>query len=476
MTLRTRIAVVAGVAVALTAVGLAVGAYAATRSTLRGQVDSALSDRAAFYVSRPPERHSEKPPPNAEGETRGGPEQGPPKVPFVQDVSSVQFVSPAGKASRPAEYADSPLPVSPRTKAVAASGTGRVFADAHAEGVHVRILTVGLGADGAVQVARPLTEVDSSLRDLLYILIGAGGGGILIAALLGFVVARTALAPVTRFTRRTEALTGDPDLSHRLEVKGNDELARLARSFNAQLEALERSVEAQRHLVADASHELRTPIASLRANIQILDEAERLPDAERESLRADILAELDELTDLVGDVVELARGSKPVDLVDDVRVDQIVAALVERSERRGGDEVEFQARLEPTLVRGEPQRISRAVSNVLENARKWSPPGGVVEVELAGGTLRVRDHGPGFDEEDLPHIFDRFYRAARARGLPGSGLGLAIVRQAAEAHGGWARAKNAPRGGAIVEVSFGQPLTLADEAEPAGTAELIRPS
>ena len=315
-------------------------------------------------------------------------------------------------------------------------------------GVHLRVLTVGLGRQGAAQIARPLTEVDDALGQLLLVLLAVGGGGILVAAVLGGVVARAALAPVSRFTSRTEALTANPDLSQRLEIEGQDELARLARSFNATLDALERSAEAQRQLVADASHELRTPIASLRANIQVLQDADLLPEADRESLRADIIAELDELTALVGDVVELARGAKPSDVVDDVRIDQIVRALVERAERRAGDGVVFRSHLQATVVSGEPERISRAVSNLLGNAYKWSPPGGVIEIDLADGVLAIRDHGPGFDEADLPHVFDRFYRADSARGMPGSGLGLAIVRQAAEAHGGWVTAANAAGGGA----------------------------
>ena len=215
--------------------------------------------------------------------------------------------------------------------------------------------------------------------------------------------------------------------------------------------------------MADASHELRTPIASLRANIQVLQDADLLPEADRESLRADIIAELDELTALVGDVVELARGAKPSDVVDDVRIDQIVRALVERAERRAGDVVVFRSTLQPTVVSGEPERISRAISNLLGNAHKWSPPGGLIEIGLADGTLSIRDHGAGFDETDLPHVFDRFYRADSARGMPGSGLGLAIVRQAAEAHGGWVTAANAPDGGALVTLSFGPSVVVSDD-------------
>lgn len=332
-------------------------------------------------------------------------------------------------------------------------------------GTHLRVLTVGRGALGAVLIARPLTEVDHELSKILLILVLVGVAGVAIAAGLGALVARTALTPVVRFTRRTESLSGSLGSSQRLEVRGHDELARLASSFNATLDALERSLHAQRQLVADASHELRTPIASLRANIQMLAEAERLPAQDQQSLRRDIIEELDELTALVSDVVELARGSQAAAVQDEVRLDQLVAAAVERVRRRS--DVRFQADLEPALVRGEPARIDRAVSNLLDNARKWSPPGGVVQVRLRGGELTVRDHGPGFSPHDLPKVFERFYRSEQARRLPGSGLGLAIVRQAAEAHGGQVRAENAAGGGAKLIVSFGPALPIA----PAALAE-----
>ena len=448
MTLRARMVAAAGVAVAVTAVALAAAEYEATRSTLRSQIDSALTDRARPFATPP-----RKPRPPADGE----PERDlGPKVPFGGAAGSVQFVHPNGKVVLPADESSS-LPVDARTKALAKNGSGRFFSDRHVGGIHLRVLTVGIGSRGAVQVARPLTEVDHALHDLLVVVMFVGGGGILLAAVLGGLVAQTALAPVSRFTKRTESLTANPDLSQRLELVGRDELTRLARSFNATLDALERSVEAQRHLVADASHELRTPIASLRANIQILEDAERLPEEERDALRADIITELDELTALVADIVELARGTKATDAADDVRLDQIVDDLVERSVRRSGGTIEFRTSLEPTLVSGEPDRISRAVSNLLDNAAKWSPPGSVVDVELRNGTLTVRDRGPGFDEEDLPHVFDRFYRAESARRMSGSGLGLAIVRQAAEAHGGSVAAANAHDGGAVVGVRFSQP-------------------
>jgi two-component system sensor histidine kinase MprB len=461
--LRTRMAAVAGVAVAITVVALAVTQYEAARSTLRGQIDSALRDRAQSLATPFP--------PRGQGEGQGGPgdhddHARSPQNPFGDAAGKVQFLSPTGAIipSGSTTTATTRLPVDARARALAASGSGSHLGDATVSGVHLRVLTVARAPAGAVQIARPLTEVDRALRQLLWILLAVGAVGILVAALLGGVVARAALAPVSRFTRQTEALTANPDLSQRLEIEGEDELARLARSFNATLDALERSAEAQRHLVADASHELRTPISSLRANIQVLEDADRLPEEDRAALRADIIAELDELTALVGDVVELARGAKPSDVADDVRIDEIVRQLIERAERRGGDSVVFRAALEPTVVTGEPERISRAISNVIGNAHKWSAPGGLIEIGLEGGVLSVRDHGPGFDEADLPHVFDRFYRADSARGMPGSGLGLAIVRQAAEAHGGRADAANAPGGGALVTVSFGPSMLVGDDA------------
>jgi two-component system, OmpR family, sensor histidine kinase MprB len=476
MSLRVRIALVAGGAVAVAVLGVAVTVYFAVRSELRAEVDNALEARAAALAGPGP-----GPPPGAPRDGgrprfRPGPEFAPPPGPgarFGGAEGYVQLVSSGGRAFRPPGESSS-LPVEPRTRSIARTGSGRYVTDVHVRGTHLRVLTSGIGPRGAVQVARPLNEVDHALRRVLVILVLAVAGGIGLAAALGAAVARAALAPIARFTGRTEALSESLDLSQRLDVPGKDELARLAHSFNTTLDALERAVEAQRHLVADASHELRTPIASLRANIQVLEDAERLPAEERESLRADILEELDELTALVGDVVELARGAQPEESLDDVRLDRVVEELVERARRRAGDGTAFLVRTEPTVIRGAPERISRAVSNLLDNARRWSPSSGSIEVDLDGGVLTVRDHGPGFAEEDLPHVFERFFRAKDARGMPGSGLGLSIVRQAAEAHGGWVEAANASDGGAVLRVRFGPsipPQGSAPDEVPAGATE-----
>jgi two-component system, OmpR family, sensor histidine kinase MprB len=487
VTLRTRIAAVASLSVALAVLAAAVGLYAAVRSDLRGEIDKALTERArpfltpagppggggaggAFGAAGPHSNSAAEPgpggPPGAEG---GGGDHGdlgrfPGSIepaPFGAASGYVQFISPEGAVEVPGGQGASPtkIAITAREGAIARTGSGRSVTDRSVKGTELRVLTLGIGPRGAVLVARPLTEVEHELSRLLLILALIGGGGIVLAAILGTLVARTALAPIARFTRRTETLTGSLDLSRRLEVEGHDELTRLAESFNATLEALERSVQAQRHLIADASHELRTPIASLRANIQILGESERLPAHELEGLRADIVEELDDLTALVSDVVELARGAAPDASADEMRLDQLVETAVQRTERRG--DLRFELSLEPTLIRGAPDRVNRAVSNLLDNARRFSPAGGTVEVALRDGVLTVRDHGPGFEESDLPFVFDRFYRAQNARRLPGSGLGLAIVRQAAEASSGFAEARNAPGGGALLRVSFGPPLEFA---------------
>ncbi len=453
MSLRTRIAAVAGVAVAVAVLAAAAGSYVAVRSALLGEVDRSLADRVDEL---PFGRLGGGRPGGFDG--RGGPRFGggalrPRRGAFGGPVDYAQLVRPEGTVIAPPDAVRT-LPVGDRARRLARAGAGSHYENARVAGVHLRVLTVGTPV-GALQVARPLTETDRQLSRVLVVLALVGLAGIALGAGLGAVVARTALAPVARFTRRTEAVAAGGDVAERMEVRGDDELARLARSFNTTLDALERSVQAQRQLVADASHELRTPIASVRANVQVLEDADRLPPEELAALRRDIVRELDELTALVGDVVQLARGTRREDVRDDVRLDLVAADVLERARRRANGAVRLEARLEPAVVAGEPATIARAITNLVDNAIKWSPPGGRVEVELAGGTLSVRDHGPGFAPGDLPHVFERFYRADRARGMPGSGLGLAIVRQAAEAHGGTVAAANAPDGGAVLRVSFG---------------------
>ena len=485
-------ALAAGVAVALAVIAVGFSAYAGTRSQLQGQVDQSLQSltrsvlgaagpppagRAGSSVAGRPGPPAPRPPgdagpgagfgqpPSSSAASRGRDEglglarrSGPA---FGGAAGSVTIVRRDGVAHAPGSQRQ--IPVDARARALAASGSGQYFTDMTVGSTHIRVLATGIRSRGALLVALPLTNVDAALSSQMLLLILICAGGILLAAVLGLLVARTALAPITRFTRQTEAIAVNPERieDKRLDVHGGDELARLAQTFNRTLDALERSVLAQRNLVADASHELRTPIATIRANVQLMRDEQLLSPDDRRALRADVIDELDELTALVSDVVELARGTKRNGEPGDVRLDAIVSEAVERTRRRTPQLI-VTTSIEPTLVCGEADRIARAVANLLDNAVKYSPAGATIEVELRDGTLAVRDHGPGFDAQDIPFVFDRFHRAAAARPQPGSGLGLAIVRQAAEAHGGVATAANAPGGGALMQVSFGAPLELAD--------------
>jgi two-component system sensor histidine kinase MprB len=212
-------------------------------------------------------------------------------------------------------------------------------------------------------------------------------------------------------------------------------------------------------------------MAALRSNIQIFLDAHRLPEEDRRELQGAIVAELDELTQLVTDVLELARGTVPNEHTEVIELDAVLRDAVARTQRRA-PQLSFELDIEPTLITNAPDRVNRAVTNIVDNARKWSPDGGSVEVALRDGVLTVRDHGPGFQDDDLEHVFDRFYRAHQARRMPGSGLGLAIVKQAAEAHGGVAQAATAPGGGALLRVAFGS--AAAQQPAPDASAALSR--
>ena len=336
-----------------------------------------------------------------------------------------------------------------RTLAVARGDSGMFMYDTTIAGTHVRVVTAPLRNDAALQLVRPLDEVDAILGRLRWILSAVMVTGVAVAAALGAAVSRTALGPVRRLTETAESVSTTLDLSERIEETGQDEIGRLGASFNRMLQALEGSVSAQRQLVADASHELRTPLTSLRVNVETLLRNGTMPPHERERLGEDIVEQLGEMTILIDEVVEVARGDTQPLRLESVELDEVVSEVVQRR-RRDSPATEIVATIAPVVVEGDRARIERAVANLVDNACKWSPQGGTVEVQLdADGRLFVRDEGPGFDEVDLPHVFDRFYRSADARSLPGSGLGLAIVQQVAETHHGQVTAANRPRGGAV---------------------------
>ena len=441
MSFRTRLALVAAAAVGIAVVVASVVVFVVVHNELFGEVDRALHNRAVEIASGPqPEIEN--------GQLHiPGPHAGV-QSDFVQAVplSGGPYVEPD------AAYK---LPVSEKDHDAARGEQPLYYSNRHYKGIEFRVLTIP-ATPYAVQIARPLGEVNRTLHRITLFLILIAVGGIGVAAALGLLVSRAALAPVRRLTETTEAVTETRDLSQRIESTstGEDELGRLATSFNTMLAALEDSSRAQRQLVADASHELRTPLTSLKTNIEVLARESELAPEAREQLLRDIVEQIDEMTALIGELIELAREARPDAVVEparDVRLDLVAADAIERT-RRNRPGIEFETDLDESIVYGAPSTIERAVANLLDNAAKWSPPGGQVEVAVRQGELSVRDHGPGIADEDLPYVFDRFYRSRTARGLPGSGLGLAIVKQVAESHGGSVVAERAPDGGTLMRL------------------------
>ena len=457
MSLRRRLTLLSAAGIALVLIVGSAATYLIERSQLRGQVDASLAHdstlvffgqqrvtrRATGKVVRVPSKQLPNPPGSVGKQvtTIIGP-----RPAFGSLPTYVELIDKHGGTDTPL-VGGVKLPVSERALEIARNGSGSYYADIHLHGTHLRMRVAPAKGGHALLVARSLREVDRALNRLAWSLGITAAIGILLAALVGAAVARGALRPVRELTVTAERVSRTRDLGERIETAGDDELSRLGSSFNAMLDSLESALRSQRRLVADASHELRTPLTSLRTNIDVLRQGAMLSDRDRERLLADIGDELEELTILVANVVELARGSQRDLHLEQIRLDQIAAAVVQRARTRF-PQFEFDLEAEPTTVWGDPPELERAIWNLVENAAKWSDGGGRVEIEAAHGEISVRDHGSGIAATDRPLIFDRFYRSETARGKPGSGLGLAIVRQVAESHGGTVDVEDATGGGA----------------------------
>ncbi len=470
MPLRRRLALASAAAVGVAVVLAALVCYWVVRGQLRGQIDDALKAQAVLVQHVPNfGLRSDMPglPPAAGG-----------RAPFTQVVAT--------DGSVPFNVGGLTLPVDAAARSVATGHASGALEDAQVSDAPLRIyafhataLINGQVTPVAIQLARPLGPVDRILSHLRLVLLLLCAGGIALAAALGRLAARRVLAPLAEVAQTAEQIGETDDLSTRLKIHADDEVGQLATRFNAMLERLQGSradlddsVRAQRQLVADASHELRTPVTSLRTNIEVLLAGGELRDDDRRRLLADVVEQSEELSALVGDLIELARGDLPPDETEGTRLDGIVEESLARS-HRNSPEVVFQASLVPVVVEGVPERLGRAVNNLLDNAARHSPPGGTVDVVVDEQGLRVRDHGNGVPEDELPYVFDRFFRGANSRGRQGSGLGLAIVRQVAEQHGGSVSAANAPGGGAEFRLNLPTAASnpAADAAGSTGPAD-----
>ncbi len=456
-TLRARVSILAAATAAFAVAVVSLAAYLTMRVELFHQLDSSLKSRA-----------------NAAADLQLDPQS----TQFDQSTlflltaeNKVFFVSSDGNVYGSTQDNDFAHPLIKGPELTVAQGSpSSSIRTLTVDGIQYRIAAVHCGPGEAVVLARSMTETTTTLEHLGVVLLSVGVAGIALAAIAGLIVARAGLRPVERLTQATEEIARTGQLEP-IDIHSDDELGRLATSFNSMLVALDVSRTRQRQLVADAGHELRTPLTSLRTNLDLLAQSDQagergLSPADRRALMVDVRAQLEELSGLVADLVELARDEAPSATFDDVDLVAVIERAVERARRRGPD-VRFEVELEPWIVHGEASTLERAVTNLLDNAVKWSPPDGRVRVRLADGRLIVEDEGPGIADADLPHVFDRFYRSTNARAMPGSGLGLAIVRQAAERHAGSVSAGRASSGGALMVLDLpGRPLA-AESAEPA---------
>jgi two-component system sensor histidine kinase MprB len=453
--------VLTGAAVALAVVLSALACYLAVQRSLRSRLDHQLQAQTALIVAAA-QAHTRLP-----RAPRTGPASAPPIVrlpqPSLQTQGDIELLSASGAIlRRPGDRTT--LKLVARDLAVARGLAKSYFRDGEAGSTPVRVYVAYAGQGHAVISIQALTDLTNTLHDLAEILLAITLAGAALAGLLGLLVARTAAAPVHLLRQATEHVRSTGDLTRRIRGLGADDLGKLGRSFNEMLDTLEESRRAQRQLVADASHELRTPVATIRTNLEVLARNPDLAASDRDPLIEDLIGESVELGNLIEDLLETARESDVEEPIELVRLDAIIISELERWRRRQPRTALRCSALAVVVVEGRPSRLRRALANLLDNAIKWSPPDSAVDVSLAGGTLTVRDHGPGFTAADLPYVFDRFYRAPSARAVPGSGLGLSIVRKVAEEHGATAAAENAEGGGAVVTLTFPSVSPVPDDA------------
>ena len=442
VSLRNRVTWLAAMCVAGAVALVSVGAFVTVRDSLYQQLDESLTERAVEAAEGPLVRTADL--------------QQVPVAFFVATNFKINVLSADGTVFGPEERP----PMSVLELSVAKGEAQRSLRTDKAS--NSRVVAVPT-RNAALVMSTSLQPTQRTLAQLSVVLVVMGGAGILLAAAAGTAVARAGLRPVQRLTAAAErvALTGD---LRPIPVSGDDELARLTTSFNGMLSALAESQERQRRLVADAGHELRTPLTSLRTNLELLLAAAR-PDAptlseqDRQEMFSDVQAQVEELSALVGDLVELAREDTPQAVHEPVDLVEVVERALNRARRRA-PRTEFDVHLDRWVMMGDATALERAVLNLLDNAAKWSPDGVHVRVDLRPeeGTglavLEVADGGPGIAEGDRPHVFERFYRSSHARTLPGSGLGLSIVKQVAERHGGSVLAAQAPEGGALLRMTL----------------------
>jgi two-component system sensor histidine kinase MprB len=447
MAYRSRLVVITALSVALISSLTALTLYFGMAHALSDSFDNTLRERAqdvTGYFGYQPQSNTDNRQPMQPGSAIHLP-----APPTSQTRTDVQFLTAGGVVIEPAGES---LRVPPTTKeiAVARGQLAEAFVTHTINGVTVRTYTAPVGYQIAVQVSRPTSENATTLADLRVDLGLIAAGGTLIAVLLAIAVSSAMMAPLRRATLGIRSVRHSGDLSLRLD-DGPDEIGQIGQAFNEMLADLQQAAQQQQRFIADASHELRTPITALRVNVELLGDLELFPEAERQQLITDLVVQLDEVSELVSDLVEMARDDE-IEEPTELQLDELVGKIVTRVKRQF-PEADLQYKSEPCSVIGASRASTRAVSNIIHNAIQFAGDQSI-EISVRDNQLQVRDHGPGIPEDDLEKVFERFYRSARSRTLPGSGLGLSMVAQAAALVGGRAWAENAPGGGALITLAL----------------------
>ena len=442
MTLRKRLSIATALVVLVTVSALAVAAYAIAGHELRSQVDDSLATRADAIV-RQIDRELQRPRFPGRQQVPLGPTLLQPEFDAITQVIDVD-------GSILAVLGPAELPVTDEVLAMAGSLVeGRsAYSTATVDGDSYRVYTLTLATGGALQLGRDITDIEDARNGLRTWLVVLGIAGIALAAGIGWLIARRATRPIEQLAQSARSIADTQNTSDPIDVKADGEVGNLVSSFNTMLEALGRSVAQQKQLVQDASHELRTPLTSLRANAELLARDD-LPAVTRTEIVADIRAEIDELTSLSAELSALATDQRDTEEPSEVHLDDAVREIVERAQRRSNRSVALHV-VDAGRAMVRPMQFERAVSNLVDNALKFSPAPTQVDVFVRGTRIEVHDSGPGIAPEDRAFVFDRFYRAAATRSLPGSGLGLAIVKQFADIHGARTLVGASGTGGAMV--------------------------
>ena len=430
MSLRTRLTLTVAAIVAVAVIGGAYAAQYSAKQALNDETDKFLHDRAAGFVQQRPS--------DLGGDFGGAPTDSDDKQqrPHFEFDAVQQTIDRDGTVTNTLPGQPS-LPIDAADRAIASRPSASRYRDVQIAGAEYRMITASVNDGGAVQIARRVSETDDVISVLRNRLVLIALGCIALAALVAWWVMRRATRPIERLTETAEHIAATQDLTTPIPVKGDDEVGRLAASFNTMLIALDTSREQQQRLVVDASHELRTPLTAVRTNIDFLGHATTLDAEQRAQLIDETRLELDELTNLVSEMVELATDVRSEEPVEPINLGEVASDVAARFRRRTGKEITVDVDVDGAgEIDGRHAMLDRAVSNLVDNALKFSPDGEAVVVTVRGGVLEVADRGPGIADEDRGRVFDRFYRATTARTLPGSGLGLSIVAQIAVLHNG----------------------------------------